>query len=232
MIHPVTYAVANTLKRSIVVASSLVSQPTPAAGGRGWRRGRELGPARRPLRAESLPPAIPSSRARASFVCAPRCSFSRVYPLLAMPAPSWRSPAPSYTPCTPSLRDRGLSVPTPSPFSLRWSSADAAFRQVRETLRYDLHDRTAFIYSRESRESHPVPVHCLVIARFLSSGFLCARLFFFSRSRARVWACALRDSCAARTGPAVCAGRCCACGRECGCGCGERLSRSVGGGGQ
>jgi len=55
MIHPVTYAVANTLKRSIVVASSLVSQPTPAAGGRGWRLGRELGPARRPLRAESLP---------------------------------------------------------------------------------------------------------------------------------------------------------------------------------
>ena len=152
MIHPVTYAVANTLKRSIVVASSLVSQPTPAAGGRGWRRGRELGPARRPLRAESLPHAIPSSRARASFVCARRCSFSRGYPLLAMPAPSWRSPAPSYTPCTPSLRDRGLSVPTPSPFSLRRSSA-AAFWQVRETL-YDTTYtpvRLLFILARAER---------------------------------------------------------------------------------
>ena len=46
MIHPVTYAVANTLKRSIVVASSLVSQPTAptgGGGGGGGRRGTRLG---------------------------------------------------------------------------------------------------------------------------------------------------------------------------------------------
>ena len=183
MIHPVTYAVANTLKRSIVVASSLVSQPTPAAGGRGWRRGRELGPARRPLRAESLPHAVPSSRARASFVCAPRCSFSRVYPLLAMPAPSWRSPAPSYTRCTPSLRDRGLSVPTPSPFSPASSSCCRCSVSAgsRETLRYDLHAtvRRLFILgiSREPRASHPVPVHCLSsYCGFLSGFSVCAPL--------------------------------------------------------
>ena len=145
MIHPVTYAVANTLKRSIVVASSLVSQPTPAAGGRGWGRGRELGPARRPLRAESLP------HARASFACAPRCSFSRVYPLLDMPAPSWRLPALSYTRCTPSLRDRGLSVPTPSPFSPASSfccrCSVSAGRFTRDATIRLTRDRTAFTYS-------------------------------------------------------------------------------------
>ena len=55
MIHPVTYAVANTLKRSIVVASSLVSQPTAPTGGGGGGGGGELGSAHRPLRALSLP---------------------------------------------------------------------------------------------------------------------------------------------------------------------------------
>ena len=61
MIHPVTYAVANTLKRSIVVASSLVSQPT-APTGVGGRGGGEPALAHRPLRASSIP------NARASFV--------------------------------------------------------------------------------------------------------------------------------------------------------------------
>jgi solute carrier family 35 protein E1 len=55
MIHPVTYAVANTLKRSIVVASSLVSQPTAPTGGGGGGGGGELGSAHRPLRALSFP---------------------------------------------------------------------------------------------------------------------------------------------------------------------------------
>ena len=181
MIHPVTYAVANTLKRSIVVASSLVSQPTPAAGGRGWRRGRELGPARRPLRAESLPHAIPSSRARASFVRARRCSFSRGYPLLAMPAPSWRSPALSYTRCTPSLRDRGLSVPTPSPFSPASSfccrcSVSAGSR---ETLRYDLHAtvRRLFILARAESEPPCTGTLCVGLSSYrgFSLGFSAVR---------------------------------------------------------
>ena len=108
MIHPVTYAVANTLKRSIVVASSLVSQPTTPTG-QGGREGR-LGSAQRPLAMPFL--------TRARLLCARRCSSSRVYPPLAMPVPLWRSPAPSYTPCTPSLRDRGLSKPIPLPSRL------------------------------------------------------------------------------------------------------------------
>ena len=130
----------------------------------------------------TLPPhAIPSSRARASFVCARRCSFSRGYPLLAMPAPSWRSPALSYTRCTPSLRDRGLSVPTPSPFSPASSfccrcSVSAGSR---ETLRYDLHAtvRRLFILARAESEPPCTGTHCLSSYRgFLSSlGLFCVR---------------------------------------------------------
>jgi solute carrier family 35 protein E1 len=57
MIHPVTYAVANTLKRSIVVASSLVSQPTAptGGGGGGGGGGGARGGAQRPRRAVSFP---------------------------------------------------------------------------------------------------------------------------------------------------------------------------------
>jgi hypothetical protein len=54
MIHPVTYAVANTLKRSIVVASGPPPPPPPRGGGGGGGGG-ELGSAHRPLRALSFP---------------------------------------------------------------------------------------------------------------------------------------------------------------------------------
>ena len=131
MIHPVTYAVANTLKRSIVVASSLVSQPTTPTG-QGGREGR-LGSAQRPLAMPFL--------TRARLLCARRCSSSRVYPPLAMPVPLWRSPAPSYTPCTPSLRDRGLSKPIPLPSRLDCTTLLQRFGSSR---------RYGFI-----RESHP-----------------------------------------------------------------------------
>ena len=53
MIHPVTYAVANTLKRSIVVASSLVSQPTAPTGVRGGKE--EGSPPRLIVRCEPYP---------------------------------------------------------------------------------------------------------------------------------------------------------------------------------
>ena len=53
MIHPVTYAVANTLKRSIVVASSLVSQPTAPTGVRGGEE--EGSPPRLIVRCEPYP---------------------------------------------------------------------------------------------------------------------------------------------------------------------------------
>jgi hypothetical protein len=145
MIHPVTYAVANTLKRSIVVASSLVSQPTaPTGGGGGEEEGNS---ARLIARCE---PYLFLTRAR--LLGAPRYSSSRLYPPLAMPVPSWRSPAPSCTPCTPSLRDRGLSRPVRLPFSARlYHSAAVAFRQ------YESRDAAALF----ATEPPPASIHLI-----------------------------------------------------------------------
>ena len=159
MIHPVTYAVANTLKRSIVVASSLVSQPTPAAGGRGWRRGRELGPARRPLRAESLPhalapplfvrPGVLSAESTPYWLCRRLHGDRRRFHILGVLRRSVTAGSPS----------RHLPL---SRLRLH-SAAGAAFRQV-HARRYDTtytRPYGVYLFSREPRASHPVPVHCL-----------------------------------------------------------------------